>query len=260
MREVVENRTGTAVATVARGVPTTPSLPPSLKRLVELPVRYSEDFSVAYEDGIWKPPATVTQRDRDTARQAIVPYDRFLQPAAENWLKGRVATLLAHYFVPGMPAALQTGVASDWLTLLGDYPSHAVEQACMDWIGGDVARKPTPGEIKAACERIVGKARRDRDRLRTLANLPMASERSASAPPAQTGPRELTPHQQEMLDRLKGKLVTAKPRTIPAGPHDISRERPRHTGRASEILSGFQMPDDSDPAVQQTLRDMGTAE
>jgi hypothetical protein len=162
--------------------------------------------------------------------------------------------------VPDMPVGLQTGVASDWLTMLGGYPQHAVEQACMDWIAGSVSRRPTPGEIKAACDRIVGKAKRERERLRALANLPVAAAMEPKREDIPDGPRELTEDQAAMLERVKRQLATAKPRTMAQTPGGDDRGQPRHAGRATEILTGFQMPDENDPAVQRTLRDMGTAE
>lgn len=72
-----------------------------------------------------------------------------LRPAEPAWIVKRAAVLLAHYFVPNMPADLQTAVAMDWADDLGDLPEFAIMEACRTWRQRDDAKRPTPGQIRA---------------------------------------------------------------------------------------------------------------
>ncbi len=95
------------------------------------------------------------------AREALQQYDRYLAPAERQDVSARIATLLAHYYVPDMPASLQTAVMSDWLDELSEFPAWAIQEACRDWLRNE-RRKPTLSEILLRCNAATHEPRIER--------------------------------------------------------------------------------------------------
>lgn len=92
-------------------------------------------------------PATV-----DEAQETRAAIDRLSVPVTSNWLNGRIATLLSHFWVLNMPAPLMEAAADDWHETLAEYPAWAIANACRWWISAANPRhgfKPTPGQIEA---------------------------------------------------------------------------------------------------------------
>lgn len=88
--------------------------------------------------------------------------ERLRVPASEEWISGRVGTLLVHYFVSAMPPQMMAKVAEDWIVQLEGSPEWAIEAACQWWLGAanpDVRKKPLPGEIAKLVRSELGKIR-----------------------------------------------------------------------------------------------------
>lgn len=82
-----------------------------------------------------------------------VTVERVARPAGEEWTRGRLATLLSHYWIDKGPDELKEAVANDWVAIvMGEPcpPDWAINKACLAWLGGkDARKKPLPGEIRA---------------------------------------------------------------------------------------------------------------
>lgn len=85
--------------------------------------------------------------------QAIARQCAMLRrPATSEWLRGRIGTLLAQYFVSPLPPEMVRAISEDWLAVLGEPPEWAVTNACRWWIGPnnpERKRKPQAGDIAA---------------------------------------------------------------------------------------------------------------
>ena len=68
------------------------------------------------------------------------------QPHRE-WIAGRIATLLSHYWRDDDPLELLTAMAADWVEVLAGMPKDAIQQACVQYLRDEPRRRPTPGAI-----------------------------------------------------------------------------------------------------------------
>lgn len=71
------------------------------------------------------------------------------QPATREWIAGRVATLLTHFYVAPLGQAQMKAIAADWHEVLCEFPEWAIQQACIDWLSGEIGngKKPSPADI-----------------------------------------------------------------------------------------------------------------
>ena len=75
-------------------------------------------------------------------------------PATPKWITGRVATLLAQYFVGNLSEQMMTAIAADWEHELRPYPAWAIANAVRWWMGADNPerrKKPMVGDIAERC-------------------------------------------------------------------------------------------------------------
>jgi hypothetical protein len=72
-----------------------------------------------------------------------------------EWLLGRVATLLSHYWREDDPAHLAAATARDWADVLDGMPQDAISKACLAYLRDEPRRKPTPGAIYALAKTYV---------------------------------------------------------------------------------------------------------
>lgn len=76
-------------------------------------------------------------------------------PASDEWVRGRIVTLLSHYYISDKPEPLDRALADDWIEAIasspnGALPEWALQRACVRWLSGPNARKrPLPGDILA---------------------------------------------------------------------------------------------------------------
>lgn len=109
------------------------------------------EFSGVIENPTWTPPALTDQQRERVVGSFIPALEAFLVPADEQWINGRVATLLSHYYVPNVPMELQVAALGDWVRLLSRFPQWAIEAAVDEWLDRPGRQKPMPGDISAAC-------------------------------------------------------------------------------------------------------------
>lgn len=68
-----------------------------------------------------------------------------------QWILGRVATLLSHYWRDDDPSELTEAIARDWADILEGIPNEIIHRACLRYMRNEPRRKPTPGAIYAMC-------------------------------------------------------------------------------------------------------------
>ena len=72
-----------------------------------------------------------------------------------QWVLGRIATLLAHYWREDDPAELNEALGRDWADILEGLPQDAIAKACTAYLRGEPRRKPTPGAIYAMAREYI---------------------------------------------------------------------------------------------------------
>lgn len=88
----------------------------------------------------WKP-----QVHPSTARNASQ------QGSHHAWIVGRIETLLAHYFSPGLSPEVQEEALTDWAKMLGTFSQASIEHACDAYLRDQPRARPTPGNIRQRC-------------------------------------------------------------------------------------------------------------
>jgi len=66
-----------------------------------------------------------------------------------EWILGRIATLLGHYWREDDPSELNEAMGRDWADILEGMPQDAIAKACMAYLRSEPRRKPSPGAIYA---------------------------------------------------------------------------------------------------------------
>lgn len=74
---------------------------------------------------------------------------------SREWLAGRVATFLSHYYQAQGPDPVLEAMMEDWVEVLRDLPQRAVELAVWERLRSDDRRRPIPGEIRRAARRYI---------------------------------------------------------------------------------------------------------
>lgn len=72
-----------------------------------------------------------------------------------EWVLGRIATLLSHYWRDDDPSELTEAIARDWADILEGLPQDAISKACTSYLRSEPRRKPTPGAIYALARDFV---------------------------------------------------------------------------------------------------------
>ena len=72
-----------------------------------------------------------------------------------DWVLGRIATLLSHYWRDDDPSELTEAIARDWADILEGLPQDAISKACTSYLRSEPRRKPTPGAIYALARDFV---------------------------------------------------------------------------------------------------------
>lgn len=164
--------------------------------------RYRSDFLGTVEKP-WRP-SPLPVSEIPAAQQALAAFDEYLRP--QDWEdNGRamraIAALLSYYRQPDRAPDLEASIAEQWGEDVEDYPLWAVQEACRIWRREpDNRRGPHPGEFRAICESLVGKARLQRDRLR----------RCLEMPPLLSAPIPLTAEERTALEERRKSARTAE--------------------------------------------------
>lgn len=72
-----------------------------------------------------------------------------------EWILGRIATLLGHYWREDDPSELNEAMGRDWADILEGLPQDAISKACRRYLTDEPRRKPTPGAIYAMAREYV---------------------------------------------------------------------------------------------------------
>jgi len=64
-----------------------------------------------------------------------------------TWIKGRAATLLAHYWREDDDPALLAAMGRDWADVLEGLPQEYIQRACIQYQRDEPRKKPTPGAV-----------------------------------------------------------------------------------------------------------------
>lgn len=63
------------------------------------------------------------------------------------WIKGRAATLLAHYWRDDEDPAMLAAIGKDWADVLEGIPQEYIQRACIQYQRDEPRKKPTPGAV-----------------------------------------------------------------------------------------------------------------
>lgn len=64
-----------------------------------------------------------------------------------EWIGGRIATLLLHYWREDDSNELNREIGKDWASVLEGLSQDAIVKACIQYMREEARRKPTPGAI-----------------------------------------------------------------------------------------------------------------
>ena len=64
-----------------------------------------------------------------------------------QWIGGRIATLLNHYWRDDDPTPMTAALGADWADVLEGIPRQYIQGACLRYQRKEARRKPTPGAI-----------------------------------------------------------------------------------------------------------------
>jgi len=72
-----------------------------------------------------------------------------------QWILGRIATLLGHYWREDDPSELNEAMGRDWADILEGMPQDAIAKACTAYLREEPRRKPTPGAVYALARNYI---------------------------------------------------------------------------------------------------------
>jgi len=76
-----------------------------------------------------------------------------------TWIKGRAATLLAHYWREDDDPALLAAIGKDWADVLEGIPQEYVQRACIQYQRDEPRKRPTPGAVYQIARALMPKPR-----------------------------------------------------------------------------------------------------
>ena len=97
--------------------------------------------------------------------------------ADPQWISGRVAVLLSHYWRSDDPDHMAEAVMVDWIEALAIYPQWAISAAVLRWNRTSNGKRPTPSHIAALCQAEVAPMRDE------IAKARSALSRAQDVPP-----------------------------------------------------------------------------
>lgn len=87
----------------------------------------------------------------EEAQSLLAECETLRRPVAKDWLMGRVATLLSHFYVSLTDETEMRAILADWAKALAEFPQWAVTEACDEYLRTQ-ERKPTIAAIRKLCE------------------------------------------------------------------------------------------------------------
>ena len=108
------------------------------------------------------------------------------RPTAK-WITARVLAMMSHFYQPEISPEIEELAMTDWISLLGDIPQAAIEQAVAERLRSDNRGRPLPGEI--------------RQRALAWVEKPPKTDEESPFRPVVVAPEELA-RRREMSDRV----------------------------------------------------------
>lgn len=187
-----------------------PSLPDLLLPLVKTSYR---DFTDC--PGYWEQPKEITPAASEAVRGYLAEMRSACPPVSAELLRGRIATLLSHYFTATKNENINGMIAMDWIESLSPFPQIAIESAIRHWRDND-SRKPKPADIRKLAVRAFGEVAWERyERAQMLSHLPVV-DRSRMRPEK--------PPEEEWQRPTADKIAAVKELLSRAGLSNVSRE------------------------------------
>lgn len=159
----------------------------------------TSDYTTDGNEKPWAPPRSVTVEQHRAAHNTLERLDAEIVPCSAEWLSGRIATLLAHFYVADTDPMFNRAVAGDWLKAMSGLPQFAVGEACERWVAEHTA-KPKPADIRQLAISIVGKPWVWQQRLREVVAAPVAKRGESRDEPAR--PEYGSPEYQAQRGRI----------------------------------------------------------
>ncbi len=159
-----------------------PCLPDSLQPLVTTRFKNYTDCP-----GYWNAPKSITRNQRSQIVDYLQAVRAKYPAPSPEWLAGRIATLLAHYFLASTDASISTMVGADWIDCLAVFPKEHLDKA-VTWWRDNETRKPKPADIRKLAIRFFGETEWEKiTRLKEMHGLPIVDY----SPTSQTEAAEL---------------------------------------------------------------------
>lgn len=127
----------------------------------------------------WIPPNSLTDEEHSKVLQDLSRLAPLYPPASKEWLGGRIASLLSHYFMATNSEAINTLIATDWLEALQYLPQSAVGGACKVWLENE-KYKPKPSDIRNLAIKMCHPGFIFYERLQILSKLPKENQNEES--------------------------------------------------------------------------------
>lgn len=89
--------------------------------------------------------------NEERAAEARITLDRIGVKAGDQWIAGRIATMMMHYPVPSVSPDAFKVISNDWIRELSGLPAWAIFSAVKWWMGAENPRRsfrPMPGDIR----------------------------------------------------------------------------------------------------------------
>lgn len=124
--------------------------------------------------GYWKAPKSITHGQKRQIMDYLQEVRAKYPAPSSEWLAGRIATLLAHYFLSTTDASISTMVGADWIDCLGVFPREHIDKAATWWRDNET-RKPKPADIRKLAIGFFGETEWEKImRLKEMHGLPVA--------------------------------------------------------------------------------------
>lgn len=115
-----------------------------------------------------------TQEMKDIARYYLLKVEEDLRSDMDpKWLRGRIASLLIHFYKDDLPTAAQDRIAQDWVNVLCNFRKSDIEQAVKDHLS-NTRRKPVPFDIRELALKAASKDIAIRHQCRAILAAPEA--------------------------------------------------------------------------------------
>lgn len=141
----------------------------------------------------------------------------------DEWIAGRILTLLSHFWREDDPIELTAAIAADWVEILRPLSQSSIEKGCLAYLQNGSRAKPVPTEIYKLASKFEPARKFSEDDFKP--NYEIEEQcvlRIENKDPFSTWPR----HEIEYMTTAKGganvkeQMISRKGWYRPGGPHD----------------------------------------